>query len=142
MRHTFLVALPLLATLTVSCDPDWGKDAGTLNKVLPRNEIIGCYRSDSVPLAIQVEADRITADGEAIYSSYDYGLGGRNSDPLLVVRPRMELRRDDSGTYSFKPWKQELGSSFSYDVDRRDVVSIQVSSADGIGHRFSKVACH
>lgn len=123
------------------CNPEFGKDAGALNETLSKDEIIGCYRSSSVPLAIRVEADRIIVGGKVVYSSYDYGHGGRGSDPLLVVRPRMQLQRNESGSYSFTPWKQDLGRSFSYPVDRQNAVSIRIISSDAIEHRFTKVAC-
>ena len=142
MRYAFLLALPLLSALMVGCNPDRGQDAGTLNKALPRDEIVGCYRSDGIPLTVRVDANQITADGKPVYSSYDYGLGGRDSVPLLIVRPRMELQRDDSGTYNFKAWKQGLGSSFSYHVDRQNGVSIRIISSDAIEHQFVRVPCN
>lgn len=141
MRPSAALALLLISTLMTGCDPDWGKDAGALNTTLPKREIIGCYRANGVPLIVRVEADRITAGGKPIYSSYDYGLGGRNAVPLLVVRPRMVLERDVEGTYGFKPWKQELGGSFSYPVVRQNGVIIRIISSDAVEHEFTKMTC-
>lgn len=141
MPRSRTLALTIMATLTASCGPDWGDGAGALSRALPKSEIIGCYRAGEGLPTLQIETDRITANGNTVYSGYDYRLGGRNSVPLLVVQPRMELHRQTDGTYVFKPWKQDLGDSFSYSVMRHPSVAILMVSNDAVEHRFRKVAC-
>lgn len=141
MKRSLAIFALMATAITAGCDSDWGKEAGALSRMLPKDEITGCYRAgDALPI-IRVEPDRITSGDRTIYSSYNYGLGGRNSEPLLLVRPRMALQRDAGGTYSFKASKQALGSSFSYSVTRQPTVSIQIFSQDAEEHRFVKVAC-
>lgn len=134
------LAVTIAATLTTSCGPDWGDGEGALSR-LPKSEIIGCYQAGEGLPTLRIDADRITAHGNTVYSRYDYVLGGRNSVPLLVVQPRMELHRQTDDTYAFKPWKQDLGDSFSYSVMRRPSVAILIVSNDAMAHRFRKVAC-
>ena len=126
-------------TTMIGCHPDWG--GGLLSQPLPKQELIGCYRAGGAIPMLRIREGDILADDRVVYTSYEYGLGGRNSLPLLVVRPRMILQRNAGGAYAFVPWKRRTGDSFNYRVDRTPTPAIWMTASDNRAHKFIKGSC-
>ncbi|NML08369.1 hypothetical protein [Sphingomonas sp. G-3-2-10] len=126
-----------------SCS-NFGSDP--LNDKLDKHEIIGCYKSHDAP-DIKLNLENIVSDSNVIYSEYEYGLVGRNNDPVIVVFPRNALIKiSDSGGkefYKFDKYLEEKGRDFSFDVDRsaKGIIITIPSFPDMIMHKYNKVDC-
>jgi hypothetical protein len=96
---------------------------------------------------IRLNLENIMSDSDVIYSEYEYGLVGRNNDPVIVVFPRNALMKisDSSGKelYKFDKYLEEKGRDFSFDVNRstKEIIITIPSFPDMIMHKYNKVHC-
>lgn len=132
-----IAAVPILG-----CQP---AKKGALNEILPKDRVLGCYTSNTLP-EIEILDDKIISSDKVIHTSYLYGRGGRSNEKLIVVMPRKLptlLGGADVKEYAFLPYKQDLGRSAVWNVRvSMDRVNLQIISVpDHVTHSYIKTDC-